>query len=125
MPIARRDLFQHAALASSLFGVPLARASRAFEIVPPPLPTDDLHAKDPERYWPTLRRQWLLAPERINLNCGSVGATPLPVLRAVVEHMLDAEAFREPGNPTFGYEETPPIRQAREALARFMGCDVD
>src|SRR5262245_41006697 len=114
-----------ATLASALFGLPVARTARAFAIEAPALPRAELFAQAPERYWADLRRQWLLAPERINLNCGSVGATPLPVLRAVVDHMLAAEAFRERGDPFFGYDETPTIRSVRAALAAFMGCDVD
>ena len=90
-----------------------------------PLPAAKLFDSDPERYWAELRRQWLLAPDRINLNCGSVGCSPLPVLQAVIDHLLSSEAFRDPGYPWFGYEENAPIRAARDGLAAFLGCSRD
>ena len=72
-----------------------------------------------------MRRQWLLAPERINLNCGSIGCTPLPVLRATIEHMLAAEEFREPAYPWFGYEENTRIHELRDAMAAFLHISRD
>jgi selenocysteine lyase/cysteine desulfurase len=90
--------------------------------VPPP---SNLFNTDPERYWATLRSQWLLAADRINLNCGALGCTPLPVLRATIDHLLSAEEFREPDLPWFGYAENARIRSAREALAAFVNCKLD
>jgi hypothetical protein len=92
------------------------RTLRALEddaAVPPP---NNLFDTDPERYWAKLRSQWLLAADRINLNCGALGCTPLPVLRATIDHLLSAEEFREPDLPWFGYAENARIRSARERL---------
>jgi isopenicillin-N epimerase len=121
----RREFLQRSAVAAALFGVPLARAAEAFGPEAPRLPPARLHETDPDRYWAELRRQWLLAADRINLNCGSVGCTPLPVLRAMVDHLLAAEAFREPDYPWFGYEENRPLRELRDALAAFLHCRRD
>jgi selenocysteine lyase/cysteine desulfurase len=121
----RRELFQKGAIAAALFGLPLARAEEAFGQESPSMPARELYATDPDRYWAELRRQWLLAPERINLNCGSIGCTPLPVLRAVIDHLLAAEAFREPGYPWFGYEENQILHDLRDALAAFLHCHRD
>jgi isopenicillin-N epimerase len=123
--VDRREFVRCGAVAAAVFGIPLARAERAFGQDPPPLPNDSLYAVDPVRYWVELRRQWLLAADRINLNCGSVGCTPLPVLRATIDHMLSAEAFRDDGYPWFGYEESPPLRALRDALAAFLHCKRD
>jgi selenocysteine lyase/cysteine desulfurase len=120
----RRDFLRRSAVAAALLGLP-ARAARAFGREAPPLPAKDLYASDPDRYWAELRRQWLLAPDRINLNCGSVGCTPLPVLNAMIDHLLAAEAFREPELPWFGYEENRRLRGLRDALAAFLHCDRD
>src|SRR5947208_5169614 len=95
----RREFFRRAAVGAALFGVPPARAERAFAAEAPRLPTPELFAADPDRYWAELRRQWLLAPDHLNLNCGSVGCSPLPVLNAVIDHLLSAEAFREAAYP--------------------------
>jgi isopenicillin-N epimerase len=121
----RREFVRFGAVATAVFGIPLAVAERAFGENAPPLPDDALYTSDPARYWAELRRQWLLAADRINLNCGSVGCTPLPVLRATIEHMLAAEAFRDGGYPWFGYEESSPLRQLRDALAAFLNCKRD
>ncbi len=121
----RREFFRRAAVGAAAFGIPLDRAERAFGQDAPSLPSPRLFAADPDRYWAELRRQWLLAADRVNLNCGSVGCSPLPVLRAVVDHLLSAEAFREPGLPWFGYEENPPLRALRDDLAAFLRCGRD
>src|SRR5262245_33868557 len=121
----RREFLQRSAVAAALFGVPLARAAEAFGPEAPRLPPARLHETDPDRYWAELRRQWLLAADRINLNCGSVGCTPLPVLRAMIDHLRAAEAFREPDYPWFGYEENQRLRELRDALANFLHCRRD
>jgi isopenicillin-N epimerase len=121
----RREFLQRSAVAAALFRVPLARAAEAFGPEAPRMPPARLHETDPDRYWAELRRQWLLAADRINLNCGSVGCTPLPVLRAMVDHLLAAEAFREPDYPWFGYEENRRLRELRDALAAFLHCRRD
>jgi hypothetical protein len=123
--LGRREFLQRAAVASALFGVPLARAEEAFAQEAPPLPPRTLYATDRARYWAELRRQWLLAADRINLNSGALGCTPVPVLRATIDHLLYAESFREPGLPWFGYEENTHIRSARDALASFLHCRRD
>jgi isopenicillin-N epimerase len=121
----RRRFFQRSAVAAALFGLPLARAEAAFGDDALPLPNAKLYETDPERYWAELRRQWLLAADRINLNCGSMGCTPLPVLRAMIDHLLSSEAFREPEYPWFGYEENRRLRELRDALAAFLHCKRD
>src|SRR5262245_50526669 len=121
----RRKFVRYGAVATAVFGIPLGRAERAFGQDAPPFPNDVLYAADPARFWVELRRQWLLAADRINLNCGSLGCSPLPVLRATIDHMLSAEAFRDGGYPWFGYEESPPLRELRDALAAFLHCKRD
>jgi len=122
---ARREFLQRAAVAAALLGLPLARAEQLLAQESPPLPPRSLLDSDPERYWAELRRQWLLAADRINLNCGSVGCTPLPVLRPMMDHILYGESFREPAYPWFGYEENTRLRELRDALAAFIGCRRD
>lgn len=121
----RRNFLHAAAIAAAAFGVPLARAEQAFSMDAPALPSENLFASDPEKYWTELRRQWLLAPDRINMNCGAIGCTPLPVLRATIEHMLTAEEFREAAFPWFGYEENTRIHELRDAMAAFLRVSRD
>jgi isopenicillin-N epimerase len=121
----RREFLQRAAVGAAVFGLPLARAERVFGAEAPPLPAPQLRVSDPERYWAELRRQWLLAADRINLNCGSVGCSPLPVLNAMIDHLLAAETFREPAYPWFGYEENTRLRQLRDTLSAYLHCQRD
>jgi isopenicillin-N epimerase len=121
----RRDFLRRTAVASALFGLPLPLAGRAFGDDAPSLPPPRLYDTDPNRYWAELRRQWLLAADHVNLNCGSAGCTPLPVLRALIDHLFASEAFRDPGYPWFGYEENPPLRRLRDALAAHLHCKRD
>ena len=121
----RRVFLQRAALGAAAFGLPLAVAERTFGKEAPPLPPAKLFSTDPDRYWAELRRQWLLAADHVNLNCGSVGCSPLPVLNAMIDHLLSAEAFREPAYPWFGYEENPRLRELRDALAAYLHCQRD
>jgi isopenicillin-N epimerase len=88
-------------------------------------PPSNLFNTDPERYWAELRSQWVLAADRINLNSGALGCTPVPVLRATIDHLVSAEEFREPDLPWFGYAENARIRSTREALAAFLNCKLD
>jgi len=121
----RREFIHRATVAAALFGVPLARAEQFFSQQSAPLPPRALLATDPRRYWSDLRRQWLLAPDRINLNCGSVGCVPMPVLRATIDHILYAEEFRDPEYPWFGYEESPRLKEVHEAIAAFLHVSRD
>src|SRR5262249_55983537 len=100
-----------------VLGLPARRAERAPAGDAPRLPPQNVLPAAPHRNWAELRRQWLLAPDHVNLNCGSVGCSPLPVLNAVIDHLLSAEALREPAYPWFGYEENPRLRELRDALA--------
>jgi isopenicillin-N epimerase len=118
--LGRREFIEHAAVAAVLFGLPQRGASEILSEQPPPFPSTDLYALNPEQYWAQLRRQWLLSPDHINLNCGSLGCTPLPVLRAMIDHILSAEEFSEPEYPWFGYDESPRLREVHQALAAFL-----
>src|SRR5262245_62819077 len=121
----RRRFLQPAAAGAAAFGMPLGLAERAFGREAPALPPAKLFSSDSARYWAELRRQWLLAADHVNLNCGSVGCSPLPVLNAMIDHLLSAEAFREPGYPWFGYEENSRLRELRDALAAYLNCKRD
>ena len=122
--LARRQFLQRAAIGAALLGIPIARAEQMFS-QDVPMPSPGLLSTDPDRYWAELRRQWLLANDRVNLNCGSVGCTPLPVLRAMIDHILYAESFREQPYPWFGYEENTRLRELRDALSAFLHCKRD
>jgi isopenicillin-N epimerase len=121
----RREFLERAAAAAAVLGLPLHQAEHVVTVDQPSLPPPGLLQTDSERYWAELRRQWLLASDRIDLNCGSVGCTPLPVLRAMIEHILYAEEFRDPYYPWFGYEENPRLHELIDSLAVFVNVNRD
>ncbi len=118
----RRHFLAFAGLLAAGAGTSIARAAEAFEASDPAMPPKSWLDSDAERYWAVLRRQWLLAPDRVNLNCGMLGCTPLPVLRAMMGHLLSSESFREEDLPRFGFEENRILQQVRTSLAEFVGC---
>ena len=74
------------------------------------------------RYWARIRKQFLLAPGLVHLNCGSLGSTPRLVLDAVAGFMQELE--RHPVHQAWG----PMGRMAEEVRARaaaFIGADGD
>jgi len=121
----RREFLQYAGLLGATAGASVARAAEAFEAGDPAMPPKAWLEGDAERYWAELRRQWLLAPDRVNLNCGMIGCTPLPVLRAMIAHLQLGEEFRDEELPRFGFEENKYLQQVRTALAEFVGCSRD
>ncbi|HEV2386035.1 MAG TPA: aminotransferase class V-fold PLP-dependent enzyme [Candidatus Acidoferrales bacterium] len=123
--LERRDFLQRAAAAAALIGLPLPQLEKQFCEEPPPIPSAELYQSNEDAYWARMRPQWLLAKDRINLNCGSVGCTPLPVLRAMIDHVLQAEEFAESYYPWFGYEENPPLHEVVDSLAAFLNVDRD
>lgn len=121
----RREFIRRAAITAALLGVPVARAEQVLCETTPELPSKDLLSRNPPAFWAALRKQWLLAGDHINLNCGSVGCTPLPVLRAMIDHILYAESFVEAPYPWFGYDENTHLHETRVALAKFVNVNVD
>jgi len=81
-----------------------------------------LRSPGSSRYWARIRRQFLLAPGLIHLNCGSLGSTPRLVLDAVAGFMRELE--RHPVHQAWG-----PMGQMAEEVrvraAAFIGADTD
>jgi len=125
MAFQRREFLQRSAIGAALLGLPFSKAAESMGDDAPAMPAKSLLDSDPERYWAELRRQWLLAADRVNLNCGSVGCSPLPVVHAMIDHILEAETFREGPYPWFGYEENTRIHDLRDGLAAFLHCNRD
>ncbi len=111
-------IFGGLALHESLFAQALASN-------PPQLPDSGLYDRDQESYWSQIRRQFLIPEDEIYLNNGTVGSSPLPVLRAIFEGYNTTEkmAQQDPEDyPIWGYAAW---NEFRDPLAAFVGATRD
>jgi selenocysteine lyase/cysteine desulfurase len=91
----------------------------------PAMPDAALYEKDEEAYWTALRQQFLIPEDEVYLNNGTVGSSPIPVLKAIFDCYHDAErmAQSEPEDyPIWGYAAW---NEFRDPLAAFVGCKRD
>jgi isopenicillin-N epimerase len=91
----------------------------------PALPDAALYDKDEESYWAALRKQFLIPEDQVYLNNGTVGSSPMPVLRAVFDgyHETEKMAQDDPEDyPIWGYGSW---NEFRDPLAEFIGSTRD
>jgi isopenicillin-N epimerase len=99
--------------------------SAVFEHAPRPLPDAGLHDSDEDAYWGEIRRQFLIPADEVYLNNGTVGSSPMPVLRAIFAGYNETEmmAQADPEDyPIWGYASW---NEFRDPLAEFVGCKRD
>jgi selenocysteine lyase/cysteine desulfurase len=110
--------------AASAFSFP-PKWNEFLEQEPPKLPDSALYSANEEAYWTELRKQFLIPPDEVYLNNGTVGSSPMPVLRAVFDGYNDTErmAQSDPEDyPIWGYGAW---NEFRDPLAEFIGCMRD
>src|SRR5690348_2829702 len=89
------------------------------------LPSKDLYDKNEEAYWKELRKLWVIPEGVVYLNNGTVGSSPVPVIKAVMDGFNETEKMMLKGSeeyPIWGYG---PEVEFRKPLADFLGCTVD
>lgn len=90
-----------------------------------PLPSEELFARSPETYWAELRRQFVFRPGFLYLNNGTMGPTPLPVLRAFLESVVRAEELENDDTeqyPLWGYGAWDEYRRP---MAELIGARLE
>ena len=80
----RRAFVRDAALLGAAFAFPGAEWAKADC---GPLPLGAWDGPPDEEYWRMVRSQFLISPRGIYFNTGTIGASPRPVVDAVVEHL--------------------------------------
>src|SRR6266478_5461014 len=127
MMVDRRGfLSSFAGLAGTAGALSLARDWPAlFEQEAPKLPDSALYSSNEEAYWTEMRKQFLIPADEVYLNNGTVGSSPMPVLRAVFDGYNDTEqmAQSDPEDyPIWGYAAW---NEFRDPVAAFVGCNRD
>ena len=109
----------------SATAVPLAAPASAQALKSLPLPAADLYSRNPDAYWQALRAQFLIPADVVNLNVGTVGSSPRPVLKAIFDGFEQTERMTQAGSedyPIWGYG---PWEEYRKPFADFMGARVE
>ena len=91
----------------------------------PPLPDHSLLDKNEDAFWTEMRRQFIIPEDEIYLNNGTVGSSPAPVLRAIIDGYNTTEKMdpQDPEDyPIWGYAAW---NEFRDPLAEFVGCKRD
>ena len=119
----RRSFLTTAAVAGVV--APLGAEAFAASLTPAPMPAADLYDKNEDAYWAALRQQFLIPADVINLNNGTVGSSPRPVLKAVFDSYELTEQMTQAGAedyPIWGYGPWPEFRKP---FADLVGATVD
>lgn len=124
--IDRRGFFSSIGAVAAAAALPASRSLPDLMCEPiPAMPDAALYERDEEAYWATLRKQFLIPEDEVYLNNGTVGSSPLPVLKAIIDCYQSAErmAQSEPEDyPIWGYAAW---NEFRDPLAAFVGCKRD
>src|SRR5213595_1099891 len=110
--------------AAGALGLP-PKWNALLEQEPPKLPDSALYGSNEEAYWTEWRKQFLIPADEVYLNNGTVGSSPMPVLRAVFDGYNDTEkmAQSDPEDyPIWGYGAW---NEFRDPLAEFVGGTRD
>ncbi|WP_336965107.1 aminotransferase class V-fold PLP-dependent enzyme [Sphingobium aquiterrae] len=89
------------------------------------MPPPALFDSDEDAYWASLRKQFLIPANVVNLNNGTVGSSPRPVLKAVYDSFALTEQMTQAGAedyPIWGYGAWTEFRAP---FARFVGAQTD
>jgi isopenicillin-N epimerase len=124
--VDRRGFLSSISTAAAATVLPIARAyEQQAHQEAPAMPDATLYEKDEEGYWAAIRKQFLIPEDEVYLNNGTVGSSPMPVLKAIFESYHDSErmAQTEPEDyPIWGYAAW---NEFRDPLAAFVGCKRD
>src|SRR5260370_9265693 len=110
--------------AAGALGFPL-KWNPLLEQEAPKLPDSALYGSNEEAYWTEMRKQFLIPAAEAYLNNGTVGSSPMPVLRAVFAGYNDTE--KRPQSDTEDYPIWPygSRNESRAPLSQVIGSPRD
>ncbi|MFB0872324.1 MULTISPECIES: aminotransferase class V-fold PLP-dependent enzyme [unclassified Sphingobium] len=118
-------MFDRRSFLGSAAGLSLAGPASAQALKRVPLPAANLYGRDQDAYWQALRQQFLIPADVVNLNVGTVGSSPRPVLKAIFEGFEQTEQMTQAASedyPIWGYG---PWEEYRKPFADFMGARTE
>lgn len=121
----RRNFLSSAAGLAVVSALKPLAAAQLPNVSAPQLPDSSLYDRDQEAYWREVRKQFLIPEDEVYLNNGTVGSSPMPVLKAIFDGFNETEkmAQKNPEEyPIWGYE---PYTEFRDPLAAFVGATRD
>src|SRR3954468_4053227 len=121
----RRSFIKGTLGLAGLAGLSSSALAQSFQLSSPELPSPELFNRNKDAFWGAIRKQFVIPEDHIYLNNGTVGSSPLPVLKAVFKSYFDCEklSWEDPERyPIWGYE---PWNEYRDSLAAFVGATRD
>src|SRR5437016_2094271 len=121
----RRGFLSTLGVATAAAALPVAKIYEDAQQPQAAMPDASLFERDEEAYWTAIRRQFLIPDDEVYLNNGTVGSSPMPVLKAIIDCYQNTErmAQSEPEDyPIWGYAAS---NEFRDPLAKFIGCNRD
>src|SRR5438477_3122939 len=121
----RRGFLSTLGVATAAAALPGAKIYEDAQQPQAAMPDASLFERDEEAYWTAIRRQFLIPDDEVYLNNGTVGSSPMPVLKAIIDCYQNTErmAQSEPEDyPIWGYAAW---NEFRDPLAKFIGCNRD
>ena len=121
----RRNFLLSSAGLATLAALPFQLFGDQYSHDVPALPDPAKFSGHEEAYWAELRRQFLIPADEIYLNNGTVGSSPMPILKAVMDgyHSCERMDQADPEDyPIWGYG---PWNEFRDPVAQFIGVTRD
>jgi len=122
----RRGFLSALSTVAAVAALPASRIRADLACQPQPaMPDASLYEKDEEAYWTGLRKQFVIPDDEVYLNNGTVGSSPMPVLKAIIDCYQSAEQLAQSNPedyPIWGYAAW---NEFRDPLAAFVGCKRD
>jgi len=118
----RRSFVKKIAAASALIEFAPA-VSMAFASSSDKLRNDLQAASYDSAYWSRIQEEFILDPELMHFNTGSLGATPKSIIDAI--NGFEYELEKDPVGNMWGGDLGKKLEMVREKAAEFIGADTD